>query len=249
MKRTDVFKVKYTELEVADGFNIRYDYGDIEALAISIKENGVKNPLRGYKKDDKFVITDGHRRYKAIGRALELGADPEMDITVMPDSRDVTEVGRVLGMVIYNDGKRLTLLEEAMVYGRLVESGMTQAEIATKVGKTPTHISNLMLLLKAPESLKTKIISNKISASLVIEELKRKSPEELNSEVEEAVEKNEGKKVSNKDLKTPHEKAKEFLVGKGLMSEDAKDFIINFESDDEKSFDLIELMVEFKRKK
>lgn len=249
MKRGDIFKVGYTELEVEEGFNIRYDYGDIDALALSIKENGVKTPLLGYKNGDKFVITDGHRRHKAIGRAIEMGADPDMMIPMMPESKGGDEHSRTLGLIIYNDGKSLTLLEEALVYKRLIDGGMKQAEIATRVGKTATHISNLIKLANSPESLHKKIRENKISASLVIEELKNKDADELEEEIEKAVENNDGKKVSNKDLKSPKQKAIDFLKEKGMLGKKDTQFIITMNNEDSTEFDLVELMVEFKKVK
>lgn len=200
-KRTDLLWIEPVNLVVEDGFNVRYDYGDIDELAQSIIENGVKVPLRGVKNrgTDQYIITDGHRRFKAVQRAIELGAT-DLLVPLIPDKRGISEEKRVLGMVIYNDGKRLTLLEEALVYDRLISYGLTQAEIARKVGKSPTHISNCILLANAPTVVKNQIKEGNVSASFVIEELKKKSGVKVAEMVQETS-KEVGGKVSRKHLK------------------------------------------------
>ena len=73
--RSDVFHVSFDDLLMED--NIRYDYGDLMELANSIAENGVKQAVHAYKKKDtvpaKYVVTDGHRRYKAIQMGIQKG--------------------------------------------------------------------------------------------------------------------------------------------------------------------------------
>ncbi len=203
-KRTDLLHIEPSRLKIEDGFNVRYDYGDIEGLAKSILENGVKVPLRVHKEkgSDFYIVTDGHRRSKAIDLAVKMGAK-DLLVPVIPEGRSVNDESRAIGMIVYNGGKPLTLLEEALVYERLVNFGWTQANIAKKVGKTATHISNCMLLCGASTATKKKIVENKVSASLVIEELKRKSGVQVDAELDEALEKTGGKKVSNKHLSKP----------------------------------------------
>lgn len=60
-KRTDLLWVDPVNLTVQEGFNVRYDYGDIDELAKSIIENGVKVPVRGVKDrgTDNYILTDG----------------------------------------------------------------------------------------------------------------------------------------------------------------------------------------------
>jgi hypothetical protein len=53
--------------------NPRTDYGDIEELMNSILENGIRNPLKGFKKGDKIILKDGHRRMRAVNLALSKG--------------------------------------------------------------------------------------------------------------------------------------------------------------------------------
>lgn len=199
--RKDLFFIPPEMIKVEDGFNVRYDYGNIEELANSIIENGVKVPLRGYKVrgKDEYILTDGHRRFKAIQHAAELGHSG-IKVPFIIDGVSTNEEDRVLGMVVYNEGKRLTLLEESYVYERLINYGWSQATIAKKTGKSQTHVANCLLLGSAPVILKKRIIEGKVAASLVIEELKRKSTTEIVEGVENALAENNGKRVSSKNM-------------------------------------------------
>lgn len=201
LKRRDMFFVNFENLKIVEGFNVRYDYGDIEELANSIEQNGVKVPLRGYKEGETFYITDGHRRYKALQLLNKKGL--EISAPFVSEVKGYNDEQRTLDLVITNDGKRLTLLEEAEVYGRLLNYGWGVAEIAKKVGKSITHISNCTLLLEASTLLKKQIREDKVSASTVIEMLKKDGTAEVEEQVAEAVKSNKGKRVTNKHIKKP----------------------------------------------
>jgi hypothetical protein len=74
--RSDVFQINPYLIEVEEGFNARsFDSPDVRAhidgLATSIKENGVRNPLRIRKKGDKFTLVDGECRLRATFLAIE----------------------------------------------------------------------------------------------------------------------------------------------------------------------------------
>jgi len=169
--RRDMFFINFEHLQVIEGFNVRYDYGDIEELAKSIEQNGVKVPLRGYKDGEVYKITDGHRRYKALELLHKKGI--VVNAPFVSETKGYNDEQRTLDLVLTNDGKRLTLLEEAEVYGRLLNYGWNLSDIAKKVGKSLTHISNCALLLEASTLLKNQIRENKVSASTVIEMLKK----------------------------------------------------------------------------
>lgn len=189
VKRTDMLWLTPQELEVQDGFNVRFDYGNIEELAESIDIHGVRNPIRASKNTDTgmYVLTDGHRRFKAIQLLVSQGRANGLLIPTLPDGKGTSEESRTLAMITHNEGKRLNLLEEATVYKRLIDFGYSQAEIAREAVKSETHISNCLLLMSAPKSLKDKIMEGKISASLVIENLKNKTATEVAEEVEEVL--------------------------------------------------------------
>lgn len=246
LKRTDLFHARLSDLEVEEGFNVRYDYGDLEELTASIIENGVKVPVRGAKnKTGKYVLTDGHRRYAAVKNAVENKGIDESKILIplIPDGKIKSE-DRILGMIVYNDGKKLTLLEEAEVYKRL-EGTLSQADIARKVGKTPTHISNLIKLASTSDKVKEQIRSGKVSASLVIEQLKLKSEDNIVAEVETAHKASGGKQVSKKHLANPKESAIGFIASKG-ETKNIETMLVKVGG---KFLNLVDLLVEYKKLK
>lgn len=190
----NMFYCNLDEVAIEEGFNVRYDYGDIKGLAQSIIENGIKVPLKGKIQDDVVVITDGHRRLKAVEYAYQQGYT-DIKIPVVREGR-TSEEDRVLGLILYNEGKPLTMLEEAEVYKRLEDWGWKAADIARKVGKSKTHIGNCLTLLTASPDLKKKIKAGGIAASTVVEMLKGATSTEVVDKIE-AIEKT-GEKVTRK---------------------------------------------------
>lgn len=190
-KRKDLFLLTYDEIEIEKGFNPRVNYGDIDALAQSIIENGIKNPLRGFKnKNGKFVLTDGHRRLRATEIALQ--SQPEILIPFIIDTSNKSMEQRVIDVMICNDGLKLNPLEESEIVRRLVNYGMSDADIVQKTGKTNVYISNLKLLNSAPQRIKNLILQDVVSATLAMDVLRS------TDSYEEAVEKIEGAVSMNK---------------------------------------------------
>ena len=166
--RTEHFKVAFSELVIAEGFNQRIDYGDIEELKKSIIENGVRQPLFGYKKDGKFVITDGHRRHKAIEIAIAEGVDVGF-IPFVLEGANRTEEQRVLDMLILNDGKDLTLLEKGRAYQKLVDLGWNQTKIAEKLGKSIAHVNSAVTIANTDETVQEAVETGELSPSAALE--------------------------------------------------------------------------------
>lgn len=130
-KRTDIWKINPELLIALEEFNVRIDYGDIDSLALSIIENGVKVPLSGYRKGNHFYVTDGFRRTRAIKLAIELGYEIK-EIPFVVEPLKYTNVDRIFDMIIKNDGKQLTALEQGEAFKRLTEQGLSQSEISKK---------------------------------------------------------------------------------------------------------------------
>lgn len=166
--RGEVLNVDPRNLRIPEGFNLREDFGDIDGLSSSIEENGVRNPLSGYKGvengQEVYFVTDGHRRYLATMKALERG----VEIARVPfkvEGRTYTEVERICDMIIRNDGKNFTPYEQAKVFDKLSSKyGWTVAEIAKKFGKSHNHIRQCLSYLTLPEEIQDSIKVGDISA-------------------------------------------------------------------------------------
>lgn len=227
-KRTDLLHIPFGQIAYEEGFNVRYDYGDIKSLAESIKENGVKVPIRVKKErgKDLYILTDGHRRLKAVQYAVtNLGMEEPL-VPAILEKVGVTKKDRILSLIILNDGKSLTMLEEAMVYKRLIdEENMTQADISRIVGKSKMHISNCISLLKAPEDVLERVKAGELSATFVVESLK-------DGDIDKIQKLPKGVKVTKKQVK-PQSKKLDLKWFEGMQKKykgtNAEDVFVSFQ--------------------
>jgi ParB/RepB/Spo0J family partition protein len=194
--------------------NPRLDYGDIEELMLSIIENGIRNPLKGYEKDGKIILKDGHRRMRAVNLALEKGKKIEK-VPVILEQRPLNEEERTLEYIIYNDGKPLTMLEQAEVIDRLLKFGWKVTDVVRKTGRARGYIENLILLTRTTMKVRHYIKDGKISAHAVIQIMQavKGDAEKAAKDIEEAIKTagDAGKgKATPKHVKTKKVKSQSF---------------------------------------
>lgn len=213
--RKDMFLVDPRNIIVEDGFNIRAEYGNIRELADNIKVNGVKQPLRGHAKDGKYILTDGHRRLKAC--MLLVGDKEEIRVPFIVEPKNYSEQQRIVDMVLCNDGKKLTPLEEAEAVNRLISMGLKPKEVAPKIMRSVGYVKNLQQLSTAPAKIKNMIQKNLVSGTLAMKVLKEaKNPEEAITLLEKTLEAANsnllfgGKKATEKSVKKAHNKVNSF---------------------------------------
>lgn len=136
----------------------RFAEENLEELTQSIKANGVVQPIVVRKKDNKYQIIAGERRWRASQRA-GLQKIPAVVKEVSDD--------KLLELALIENIQRhdLNPIEEAKAYKNLVESiGLTQETVAERVGKNRTVITTALRLLKLPEDIQKLIEEQKISA-------------------------------------------------------------------------------------
>ena len=138
-------------------------------LADSIKQFGVLQPLLVRKQKDYYEIIAGERRW----RAAKMAGMKEVPVIVKEfTEQEIVEIGLIENIQREN----LNPIEEAMAYKRLMEEfGLKQDEIAERVSKSRTAVTNSMRLLKLDERVQQMIIEDMIStgharALLAIEE-------------------------------------------------------------------------------
>jgi len=139
----------------------RFDPAALEALAASIRNQGVLQPLVVRPLADRpqhFEIVAGERRWRAAQRA-ELH---EVPVVVKPlRDRDALEIALIENV----QREDLTALEEAEGYRLLIEQfGHTQDALATAVGKSRSHVANLLRLLGLPPSVQEMLQDGLLSA-------------------------------------------------------------------------------------
>ena len=138
-----------------------FDKEALEALAASIKQSGLLQPIlvRPHsQKKDHFEIVAGERRW----RAAQIARLHEVPVLVRSfDNAQTLEIAIVENV----QRQDLDPLEEAEGYQRLIEEfGNSQDAIAKVVGKSRSHIANSLRLLGLPKPVKELIAERKITA-------------------------------------------------------------------------------------
>lgn len=133
----------------------------IEALAASIKEHGVLQPIVVTKEDGKYKIVAGERRWRASKLA---GLDKIPAIIRTLDSQNRLEIS-----IIENAQREdLNAIELATAYAKLkTQFNMSAKEIAEKVGKSEAAIQGTMRLLNLPEDVKKTMVKEKLSEGVM----------------------------------------------------------------------------------
>ena len=136
-----------------------FDQEKLDQLAESIRERGVIQPLLVTREGrNRFNLIAGERRL----RAARIAGEDEVPVVVMDPASD----NESLELALIENIQRhdLNPIEEATAYARLIdEFKLTQEEVAHKVGRKRSTITNTLRLLKLPESLQNDISLGNIS--------------------------------------------------------------------------------------
>lgn len=129
----------------------------IEELSGSIKEYGVLQPIILKDNGDYYTIIAGERRYRAAQLA---GLDKIPAVIRAMEDQEAALVALVENV----QREDLNFLEEARAYKKLMDDfGLTQVEIAEKVNKKQSTISNKIRILALPDDIQEKIIINRLT--------------------------------------------------------------------------------------
>lgn len=192
-----------------EGWNPRFDFGEVDKLAGSIEHELAINPVSGGlindirvmrlpKADDtgaKYVLIDGDRRLQAIEKLLKKGivfpagvpakVEPYQPV-VDGESENKDQLVR---MYTANTGKAFLPMEEAAAFDRMKKAGMTIKEIAQATGRHVSGVTRAAFLLKADSRLTDAVAAKKIgsSAAIEIQSASRGDPELLTQLIDEAL--------------------------------------------------------------
>lgn len=136
-----------------------FDDDSLAELSASIKNQGVLQPLLVEKiTDGSYVIVAGERRF----RAAKIAGLSEVPVIV----KSFNEVQRIEVALIENiQRENLNAIDEAAAYQYLIQkSGLTQEEVAEKVGKKRSTVTNSLRLLQLPDQMKDDIVSGVLTA-------------------------------------------------------------------------------------
>ena len=134
-----------------------FDQQALEELASSIKEHGVFQPIIVKKSIKGYEIIAGERRVKAS----ELAGLEEVPAII----RDFNDTQMMEIALLENlQRENLSAIEEATAYKKLQETlSLTQEELAKRLGKSRSHITNMLGLLTLPEDIQNEVNNKSIS--------------------------------------------------------------------------------------
>ena len=137
-----------------------FDLEKLNELANSIKEHGIFQPIIVKKSSIKgYEIIAGERRVKACKIA---GIEKIPAIIREFNDKEMMEIALLENLQREN----LNSIEEAMAYKNLLTAmQVTQEELAVRLGKSRSHITNMLGLLSLPEEVKDMIVDEKITMS------------------------------------------------------------------------------------
>lgn len=138
-----------------------FDTEAMEALATSIGTNGILQPVlvrRHPEKPNEFEIVAGERRW----RAAQMAKLHEVPVVI----RDISDVQALEFALVENVQRQdLSPIEEAEGYYRLIEEFKhTQEVLAHIIGKSRSHIANMMRLLQLPDAVQDLLAEGKLTA-------------------------------------------------------------------------------------
>ena len=156
--KEEIVELKLDELRV-NPYQPRKKFDDdaLNELALSIKEHGVFQPIIVKKSIKGYEIIAGERRCRASRIA---GKE-----TIPAIIRNFTDEQMMEIALLENlQRENLSAIEEAVAYKSMLEKlNLTQDELAKKVGKSRSHITNILGLLRLPNEVQQMVIRNEIT--------------------------------------------------------------------------------------
>ena len=193
----EIIDINLSELR-ANPYQPRKVFNDesLKDLSESIKEHGVFQPIIVKKSIKGYEIIAGERRVRASKMA---------GLTTIPaiirnlDDEQMMEIALLENLQREN----LSSIEEAQAYKTMIDSlHLTQDELSKKVGKSRSHITNILGLLRLPEEVQDMVAANKISMGHARVLSKLESDEKIIQMAREIVE----KKLPVRDIEQESEK-------------------------------------------
>ena len=161
-KSSELKSIKLTEIFPDEDQPRRdFDPGAIEALAASIREHGVLQPIVVTREDGKYKIVAGERRWRASKIA---GLDKIPAIVRTLDSQNRLE----LSIIENAQREDLNPIELATAYAKLKNQfNLSDEDIAAKVGKSESTVQNTLRLLNLPDEAKHIMVKEKLTEGVM----------------------------------------------------------------------------------
>ena len=134
-----------------------FDEGKLKELSQSIIQHGLFTPILVRETSNGYELVAGERRLRATSMA---GMEDITAIVVDLDDKQMMEIALIENV----QREDLNVIEEAMGYEALIDKlELTQEEVAKRVSKSRSHITNLLRLLKLPDTVKEMVANEKLT--------------------------------------------------------------------------------------
>ena len=224
----------------------RSELGDIDELMLSIKQKGILEPILVRPKAGRYEIIAGERRYVA-SRKAGLKEMPCIEMSV--EDNEAMEIALVENL----QRKDLDVFEEADGLKALADVyGYNHGEIAKKIGKARSTITEIINVSKIPREIRDYCIKNHImSRSTLIEIAKQKSVENMKTLVSMIKRREltrEDTRDLSKDLKGIQRKHKYFVYNFKPKEKDSYRLRIEFKQETVSKEEIIDILKEVIKK-
>lgn len=163
--KPELFEIPLERIQA--GANVRSPNAlDVQELAASIRAQGVLSPIRV---EEAGPGEDGTVRYALVYGQRRLAAAKVAGLTHIPaivDAHNRTGADLVVTQLVENlQREDLNPLEEARAYRQLLDAGVTQKQLAERLGIAPSSIAHALRLLKLAEPIQAQIAAGDLTAS------------------------------------------------------------------------------------
>lgn len=135
----------------------RFDEAALDRLAVSIKEHGVVQPVVVRRREGRYELIAGERRWRAAQKAGLIRIP-----VVVKEVRDEDLLEIALTENVQRED--LNPIEEALAYQKLIERvGLTQEALAAKFGRDRSYITNYLRLLRLPDDIQQLVEEGRLS--------------------------------------------------------------------------------------
>lgn len=157
----------------------RKDFGDLSEMVVSVKEKGILEPILVRSHEGQYQIIAGERRYQAA-RLAGLQRIPCIEVDV--DARGMLEISLIENL----QRRDLTPFEEAAAIQRLSDQfRYTHEEIAKKLGKSRTVITEILSLNRIPEEVQERCRqADIVSKSMLLQIVRLPTAEKMHAMID-----------------------------------------------------------------
>ncbi len=171
IQKTTQFKVNPKLLEFEEGFNARpISREHVESLKASFKAGGTFPPIEVWVNDGRVIVVQGHHRTIAACELIDEGFDI---VGIDASQFRGSDAERVLRGITGAQSLPLTPLQMGVQYRKLVAFGWDIKKISAGIGKTPSHVGEMIKLAESNSDVQRMVESNEVAAHTAVKAIRQ----------------------------------------------------------------------------